>query len=85
MRLGQLARKYSIKQDQMILFLNETNPELSPLHHNSKLSDEIEELVKSRFASPETEEVVEEDSVEINTETIEEIPKIPEIDHDKEL
>ena len=62
MRLGQLARKYNVSQDDVILYLNEAQPELSPFHHNSKLSDETEGLVTSRFSSlsEETEEVTEE-------------------------
>lgn len=50
MRLGQLARKYNITQDEVILFLNEVQTELSPFHHNSKLSSDIEDIVTDHFS-----------------------------------
>ena len=87
MRLGQLARKYNVSQDEVILYLNEVQPELSPFHHNSKLSNEIEDLVTSRFSSSpeETEEATEEHSEDIATETNEQKFDVVEIDHDKEI
>ena len=90
MRLGQLARKYNVSQDDVILYLNEAQPELSPFHHNSKLSDETEGLVTSRFSSSseeteETEEVTEEHIKDIDTETIEPNLDLDEIDREKEI
>ena len=62
MRLGQLARKYNIQQDKVILFLNEVQTELSPFHHNSKLNSDMEDLVIDHFSlAPEAEEEVIED------------------------
>jgi hypothetical protein len=60
MRLGQLARKHNINQEEVIRFLNEAQPDSGPFHHNTKLSDELEELVTNHFApAPEpTEEVI---------------------------
>lgn len=86
MRLGQLARKYNVSQDEVILYLNEVQSELSPFHHNSKLSDEIEGLVTSRFSSSseKIEEATEEHSDDIATETNEQILDVTEIDHNKE-
>jgi len=89
MRLGQLARKYNINQDAVILFLNEVQAELSPFHHNSKLSNEIEDLVTSRFSlsSEATEEATEEQiehsediPAEVNAQNLD----VSEIDHDNE-
>jgi hypothetical protein len=81
MRLGQLARKYNINQDQVILFLNEVQADLSPFHHNSKLSNDIEDLLTDHFslspivAEEPLEELIEEIPPEETTEEqIEEIP-----------
>ena len=49
MRLGQLARKYSLTQEEIILFLNEVEPQLGSLHHNTKLNDDSEALIASHF------------------------------------
>ncbi len=87
MRLGQLARKYNVNQDDVILFLNEAQPEMSPFHHNSKLSDEIEDLVTSRFSSSieeVTEEATEEQSEDIPTEANEQNLDITENDKETE-
>ena len=87
MRLGQLARKYNVSQDDVILYLNEVQTELSPFHHNSKLSDEIEDLVISHFSLSieEVDEVIEEQSIDISTEVDEQILDVAEIDRDKEI
>ena len=88
MRLGQLARKYNISQDDVILYLNEIQPELSPFHHNSKLSDETEDLVTSHFSSSseETVEITEEEpSEDVATEINEPNLDLIEIDRDKEI
>ena len=49
MRLGQLARKYNLKQEQIIEFLNNHNPGLGPYHSNTKLSDHTEDLIAEHF------------------------------------
>jgi len=65
MRLGQLARKYNIKQDAIILYLDEIQPELSSYHHNSKLSNDVEGLIADHFSlSPKTIEEVKEEQIE---------------------
>jgi len=69
MRIGQLARKYNIKQDEIILFLNEVQAELSPFHHNSKLSNDAEELVTGHFGLSAT-KAVEEEAIEEQTQDI---------------
>ena len=49
MRLGQLARKYNLKLDQIIEFLDKLNPGMGPYHNNTKLSDQTEELIARKF------------------------------------
>lgn len=49
MRLGQLARKYDVSQQQIISYLNEIEPLNESLHSNSKLSKQTEALVAKRF------------------------------------
>jgi len=49
MRLGQLARKYDVSQQQIISFLKEIEPTLDTLHSNSKLNEQTEALVAKRF------------------------------------
>ena len=96
MRLGQLARKYNVNQDEVILFLNEVQAELSPFHHNSKLSSDIEDLVIGHFSlsSKAEEEAIEEHSEDIRAEADDKLiieddvvlPKdleVSEIDRDK--
>ena len=87
MRLGQLARKYNVSQDDVILYLNEVQTELSPFHHNSKLSDEIEDLVISHFSLSveEVDEVTVEQRVDIATEEDEQILDVAEIENAKEI
>lgn len=86
MRLGQLARKYNINQDEVILFLNEVQAELSPFHHNSKVSSEMENLVTDHFSlasKEEEEEATEEHSEEILVEDDEQNLDVIGIDNDK--
>ena len=80
MRIGQLARKYNIKQDEVILYLNEVQAELSPFHHNSKLSSEMEDLVTDHFSlsSKTTEEVKEEQIDKILDEAEEQTLEVDE-------
>ena len=84
MRLGQLARKYNINQDEVILFLNEVQAELGPFHHNSKVSSDIEDLVIGHFSlsSKAAEEATEEHSEDIPAEADEQNLDVSEIDHD---
>ena len=49
MRLGQLARKYNLKQEQIVEFLDNLNPGMGPYHNNTKLSDQTEELIARHF------------------------------------
>lgn len=49
MRLGQLARKYDVSSQQIIDYLQETAPELTGLHPNTKLEAKTEELLAERF------------------------------------
>lgn len=85
MRLGQLARKYNISQDEVILFLNEVQAELSPFHHNSKVSNDIEDLVTGHFSlsSKAAEKATEEHSEDITAETDEQKLDVSKIDHGK--
>lgn len=89
MRLGQLARKYNVSQDDVILYLNEVQTELSPFHHNSKLSEETEDLVTNRFYSPEeteeAEQATEEEIEDIVTEKNEVESDVVEIENAKEI
>lgn len=85
MRLGQLARKYNVKQDEVILFLNKVQAELSPFHHNSKLNIEMEDLVIGHFSlSPKVaEEPIEEQNEDIPVEADEQNLEVIESDDDK--
>ena len=65
MRLGQLARKYNLKQEQVIEFLENHNPGMGPYHHNNKLSDQVEDLIASKFDTT----FLEQGSVETAEET----------------
>ena len=85
MRIGQLARKNNIKQDEVILFLNKAQADLAPFHHNSKVSSDIVELVNNHFSLPpkEAEVATEEHSEDISVEAEEQILEVIEIKHDK--
>lgn len=78
MRIGQLARKYNVNQENVIQFLNEVQADLSPFHHNSKVSSDIEELVIDHFslASKEAEEVSDKEVEETTEVLIEDIPAV---------
>ncbi len=85
MRIGQLARKYTINQDQVIQYLNKAQADLAPFHHNSKVSSDIEELVTAHFSAlpKSTEEVKEEPIEEVLDEAEEQIIDAIEIVPDK--
>jgi len=49
MRLGQLARKYDVSLQEIILYLKEIEPGHDALHSNSKLNEQTESLIAQRF------------------------------------
>ena len=49
MRLGQLARKYDISQQEIISYLNEIYPKQEAFHSNSKLDEQSEVQVAKEF------------------------------------
>jgi len=52
MRVGQLARKFGVSQQEIISFLKEIEPSQTILHHNSKLDEQATALVAKRFDDP---------------------------------
>lgn len=85
MRIGQLARKFNVNQDQVIKFLNEVQPDLSPFHHNSKVSSDIEDLVMDHFSlsSKVEEEAPEEHIEDIPVEAEEQPLDVIDVEDDK--
>ena len=70
MRLGQLARKYNLSQEQIIKFLDDHNPGMGPYHNNTKLSDQVENLIATHFDKDFSQEIVEEEPGNISEEPI---------------
>lgn len=72
MRLGQLARKYDVSQQQIITFLKDIEPTLDTLHSNSKLNEQTEALVAKHFEiSPDLNKEQEEDQSNETSQNIE--------------
>ena len=85
MRLGQLARKYDVKVQEIISFLEENASTAETIHPNSKLDDEASALVAEHFdllldtGEEVIGEVEEEISKEAPKELIEEVTEVAEV------
>ncbi|MFK7951218.1 MAG: hypothetical protein AB8B73_00105 [Ekhidna sp.] len=79
MRLGQFARKYDIRVQDIISYLNKKDEEI---HSNTKLSDEDESEILDFFGIEPEEEVIEPPQVDI-VESQEKIEESSEIEEEK--
>jgi len=85
MRLGQLARKYGVSPQKIISFIKEVEPDSDQLGENSKLSDQLKDMVANRFdnsqPTKEEPEIVDQPDIEIASieSTIKDAPKKPDV------
>jgi len=85
MRLGQLARKYGVSPQKIISFIKEVEPDSDQLGENSKLSDQLKDMLANRFdnsqPTEEQPEIVDQPDIEIASieSTIKDAPKKPDV------